>query len=575
VAVLVRHLLRSWRFVARPSVGASLAALALIAITVLPAAAAVSNVVTLVIPSTSPGSGDTSTTISFGVTYRNASNLAPASIRVTVAGITKAMQPTGTSEAWTRGVRFAASTRLPAGTWTPTFQAADANGASASVDGPKVTIEGPAPTPKPTPTPAPTPAPTPKPTPTPAPTPAPTPKPTPTPAPTPAPTPKPTPTPAPTPSPAPTPRPTATPVATPAPTATPAPSSTPRPGPTQGSAPTPPAQSGAGPTAPAGPSTTSGDPGSGPGQQGAGPGLTQPSPDTQATPSPTISPDPATAVLLPGMPGAAGGSDGTGGSGGGRGTGPVGDSGGASLAAFGGSSSLLAVLLRVMPVVVLTTGGVTMMMAFLAFGKRRRDGEPTAPDDVLAANAARGLGYVPSEGLMPAPVPAMAVASMGAGGGQPVLAPDMGIDGHLPRWRRPSLIEARKADPLRTAAVAPARLTFGARSGEAGAGPERRRIRYRLVSLLDMPDEVRGVEIGSLDEGDEVVMMEKRGTYWRVQCPDGREGWLHKMTLGDVVIDAGADSWTSGDEGPATGGFEDIMRAYNEARRQFGESPAG
>ena len=24
------------------------------------------------------------------------------------------------------------------------------------------------------------------------------------------------------------------------------------------------------------------------------------------------------------------------------------------------------------------------------------------------------------------------------------------IDGHLPRWRRPSLMEARKADPLRS-----------------------------------------------------------------------------------------------------------------------------
>ena len=26
----------------------------------------------------------------------------------------------------------------------------------------------------------------------------------------------------------------------------------------------------------------------------------------------------------------------------------------------------------------------------------------------------------------------------------------------------------------------------------------------RMVSLLDMPDEIRGIEIGSLDEGDEV-----------------------------------------------------------------------
>ena len=104
-------------------------------------------------------------------------------------------------------------------------------------------------------------------------------------------------------------------------------------------------------------------------------------------------------------------------------------------------------------------------------------------------------------------------------------------------------------------------------------GLERRRIRYRMVSLLDAPDEVRGVEIASLDEGDEVVLIEKRGTYWRVLCPDGREGWLHKMTLGDVVIatSGAADSWTSADEGPAVGSFEDVLRAYNESRSQFGE----
>jgi hypothetical protein len=67
----------------------------------------------------------------------------------------------------------------------------------------------------------------------------------------------------------------------------------------------------------------------------------------------------------------------------------------------------------------------------------------------------------------------------------------------------------------------------------------------------------------------------QRGTYWRVLCPDGRQGWLHKMTLGDVVIESGAaatGSWTSGDEGPVTGGFEDMLRAYTERRQQFGEA---
>ena len=58
-------------------------------------------------------------------------------------------------------------------------------------------------------------------------------------------------------------------------------------------------------------------------------------------------------------------------------------------------------------------------------------------------------------------------------------------------------------------------------------------------------------------------------------CPDGRQGWLHKMTLGDVVIDPSTqagDSWTSGDGGPQVGGFEDILRAYTEKRQQFGDA---
>ncbi len=149
------------------------------------------------------------------------------------------------------------------------------------------------------------------------------------------------------------------------------------------------------------------------------------------------------------------------------------------------------------------------------------------------------------------------------------LGPAPEIDGHMPRWRRPSLMEARKADPTRFIA-ADAKLTFDGQASAAVMGLERRRIRYRLVSLLDEPDEVRGVEIGSLDEGDEVVVVEKRGTYRRVLCPDGRDGWVHKMTLGDVVLDAAtADSWTSGDEAPLAGGFEDALRRYQESPRQF------
>ena len=222
-----------------------------------------------------------------------------------------------------------------------------------------------------------------------------------------------------------------------------------------------------------------------------------------------------------------------------------------------------------------TTGGVTMLMAFLAFGKRRRDEAPTGSDAALGEAAGRGMGVPGHSGLVPGGPSPEAVAAAPAAVAAMVASQPVGdIDAHLPRWRRPSLMEARKADPMRTASTN-IRLSFEGEVGAAVDGMERRLIRYRLVSLLDAPDEVRGVEIGVLDEGDEVVLLEKRGTYWHVLCPDGRQGWLHKMTLGDVVIEAGAagtNSWTSGDDGPATGSFEDMLRAYTERRETFGEA---
>jgi hypothetical protein len=106
----------------------------------------------------------------------------------------------------------------------------------------------------------------------------------------------------------------------------------------------------------------------------------------------------------------------------------------------------------------------------------------------------------------------------------------------MPRWRRPSLIQARKADPSRMVGST-ATMSFEHGSVAAVEGRERRVIRYRVVRLLDAPDELRSVDIGQLDQGDEVQLLERSGAYWLVLCPDGRQGWLHKMTLGEVVSD--------------------------------------
>ena len=555
---------------------ALVAAALLVVACALPAAAAAP--ITLTDPAASPQTATPQTPIVFSVTYRDQAGLAPSYVRVSVAGSVRTLHAVTDGSSWAKGVRFFVATGLPAGTWPTRFEAADTQGNSTSVAGPTVVIGSGTPTPTPVPTPTPTPHPTP--TPTPRPTPTPTPRPTPTPTPKPTPNPTPTPTPRPTPTPKPAPTPTPAPTATARPAATPAPRST--------SAPTPAPGATQAPTTPPVPTATT---------PSAGDPTATPDSGTASGPAATQAP---LAVIVPGSAGGPGdgsasGPGGTGGTGGGPAGGPGGGStlgpgalggsgaAGASLSGGLGGSSASAIVARLIPAMIVTTGGVAMAMAFLAFGKRRRDETPTAPDAVLAAAAASGMDVPAASRLVPGAsastrgAPAGDAASVAASLRAAVVAvpAEAVVDGDLPRWRRPSLMEARKADPTRTV-NATVNLRFEGQAGDAVSGLERRRIRYRLVGLLDQPDDVRGVQIGTLDEGDEVVLIERHGTYWLVLCPDGREGWLHKMVLGDAVggetAAQHAASWTSGDEGPAPGSFEDVLRIYTEHRRQMGEA---
>lgn len=214
---------------------------------------------------------------------------------------------------------------------------------------------------------------------------------------------------------------------------------------------------------------------------------------------------------------------------------------------------------RILSVAMTTTGVVVVTFAFGLFNRRRRDGDPTAPDEVLAARAA-GQGTFPAASLVPVE------ANLDQEGGPRWPTPQTSDpDGHLPRWRRPSVQEARKADPTRMQ-FAHVAMTFAGGSGPVGPaaiagvapvdGLERRRIRYRLVRLLDGPDELRAGEIACLDEGDEVQLISRSGAYWLVHCPDGQQGWIHRMTLGDVVESGGHGGFTNGGSahsGPAHG----------------------
>jgi hypothetical protein len=175
-------------------------------------------------------------------------------------------------------------------------------------------------------------------------------------------------------------------------------------------------------------------------------------------------------------------------------------------------------LSHLVPLASLLSTTTTLALAFLIFGKKRRDEEAPASDEDLASAAASPYSMI-GAGL----APAFAGVDPGTGG----------TDVELPRWRRPSLLAARKSDPIRNGAEHVS-LTFTSQSG-SGAGGERCVVRYRLVQLLDRPDELLGQAVDSVDEGDQVEILERRGTYRRVVTPDGREGWLHRMTLGDLV----------------------------------------
>ncbi len=447
----------------------------------------------------SPRSGTTSTTVTVRVEYRNHEGSPADWVRVLVAGASHAMSRVGDGS-WKRGVAYRWSGTLPAGSHRVTVEAMGLDRSDDDITAGTVTIAA-SPTPTPTPRPTPTQTPTPRavPTATPRPTPRPTPKPTPDP--TPRPTPKPTPDPTPVATARSVPR--ATPRPTPAATAKRPSTPTEAPDPTSAGT-----GSAAGPASDPTAAPTDAPPSASPSDGSASP---EPSDDVVA-----FVPAGATSAPGGGEPGSGGNAplvprDGSGG-------------GGGALAALAAGVDLLtsgrpALPLGVVTTLVTTSGVVGATLAFGLFGRRRREDDP--PDDVLAAAAASPLtvaataAYVTSgpraagaSAVAPSVTPPTAATHASVPAADEAVADGptkAAIDAvphpldaelSMPRWRRPSLLEARRADPVRDAPAVP-RLTFD--HGLVGPidGRERRLIRYNLVRLLDIPDELRGTELAS------------------------------------------------------------------------------
>jgi hypothetical protein len=111
----------------------------------------------------------------------------------------------------------------------------------------------------------------------------------------------------------------------------------------------------------------------------------------------------------------------------------------------------------------------------------------------------------------------------------PLTATTVDPEANMPRWRRPSLLEARRADPTRQAATYRLAMRF---TDQHANSPDLRVVRYAVVPLLDRPDEVMGIRLADLESGDEVLPVGAQGAFVEVTCPNGEHGWVHRTTLG-------------------------------------------
>jgi hypothetical protein len=102
-------------------------------------------------------------------------------------------------------------------------------------------------------------------------------------------------------------------------------------------------------------------------------------------------------------------------------------------------------------------------------------------------------------------------------------------EANMPRWRRPSLLEARHADYSRMTPTNRMPMRFADDATELDV----RVVRYAVVPVLDRPDEVLGLRQGDLASGDEVQVLGSSGAFVEILCPNGDRGWIHRTTLGE------------------------------------------
>lgn len=161
------------------------------------------------------------------------------------------------------------------------------------------------------------------------------------------------------------------------------------------------------------------------------------------------------------------------------------------------------------------------LVGIVSFTMRRPNKKTSAADEIAAMMAPHPLAAA----AVPAPrsEQVTAVEAMA-----PPEIRELDPEANMPRWRRPSLLEARRSDPSRyaTANRAPMRFT-----DDQIYQFDVRIVRYAVVPLLDKPDEVLGLRLADLESGDEVQVLSAQGAFVEIHCPDGERGWVHRTTL--------------------------------------------
>jgi hypothetical protein len=184
-----------------------------------------------------------------------------------------------------------------------------------------------------------------------------------------------------------------------------------------------------------------------------------------------------------------------------------------------------AVLAGLGPTTAIAIGVVLAGVVGLA-GVARRPRKLTPTQEIEAMLAADPLDPVAAAAAAAARAAAAAPAVTAESMAPPAQNADP--EAGMPRWRRPSLLEARRSDPTRAAPSDRTPMRFGeGTSSELDV----RVVRYAVVPVLDRPDEVLGLQLSDVGSGDEVQVLGASGGFLEVLCPNGEQGWIHRTTL--------------------------------------------